>query len=852
MKSKGKLYLVLIALCITVATFFTGMTLIASAEEEVTPSLYIERFNLSLRDSVAIKYAVRTENLSSEEKMLIWSQDDVAEFDSQDDYLLGTQSRILTAVGYQLIDEVKYDIFDLTDVAAKQMTEVFYARAYVEQGGNVYYSDVAKYSVAQYAHDLKASGCTDTDLLALVDGMLEYGALAQTYFKYNTDWLATDEAYFVLVEGGTLSDGTTSGFYKSGTILTATPNASEEGKVFSHWQNSAGEELAELTVTKDDTFTAVYNDKFSQGLEYTLNTEETGYIVSMGTCTDADIVIPATYNGLPVTAIMSFAECATLKSISIPAGVTQICNGAFENCTSLAAITFGADSRLEIIGDGAFYGTSLESIAIPAGVTAICDGAFSETYFLESVTFAEGSRLEAIGAFSFQGGYSLTSFDIPAGVTEINQGAFCGCSSITSLTIPAGVTEINAGAFSDMSSLESVTFGEDSTLETIGYGAFGNCTSLNSISIPAGVTTIDKYAFYACPALSSIEIPDGVTSIGDNAFYGCTSLASIKIPDSVTTLGKGAFYNCTSLASIDMSEGITVINDYTFAKCILLADVTLPQNLTAIGDYAFAKCVALENVTIPQSVTAIGDYAFLGCSSLATVYYGGTAADWNNGEKITIGTDAIPATATVYYYSASTPTATGNYWYYDENGNIAIWHMLAYSLNEDNSSYTVTGKFNITDTDIVIPATFNGLPVTAIGNEAFSSTAITSISIPDSVTTLGDGAFSNCASLISVTIGADSNLVTIGEGAFYNCTSLTSIFIPKSVTIIEDNALYNCTSLTALYYGATVAEWDNIEIVGDNYGLNGNDNLTIYYYCESTPAAEGNYWRYVDGVPAKW
>jgi hypothetical protein len=129
-------------------------------------------------------------------------------------------------------------------------------------------------------------------------------------------------------------------------------------------------------------------------------------------------------------------------------------------------------------------------------------------------------------------------FKLPPGVTEIGEGAFCGCTSLTS--IPPGVTKIGAYAFDGCTSLTSIPAG----VTEIGEGAFRGCTSLTSI--PAGVTEIGAWAFRGCTNLTSI--PAGVTKIGQGAFCGCTSLTSI--PAGVTEIGKGAFCGCTSLTSI--------------------------------------------------------------------------------------------------------------------------------------------------------------------------------------------------------------------------------------------------------------------------------------------------------------
>ena len=182
---------------------------------------------------------------------------------------------------------------------------------------------------------------------------------------------------------------------------------------------------------------------------------------------------------------------------------------------------------------------------------------------------------------------------------------------------------------------------------------------------------------------------------------------------------------------------------------------------------------------------------------------------------------------------------------------------LEYELNEDGQGYTVTGIGTCTDTDIVIPAIYNDKPVTAIGFVAFAAidsgsgdilpSYITSIVIPDSVVSIGEGAFAYCSNLISIvipdsvtSIGSYAFLVctgltsivipdsvtSIGDYAFENCTGLTSIEIPDSVTSIGFGAFYGCTGLKNVYYTGSEAEWAKISIDSSNWYLT---NATIHY-----------------------
>ena len=287
---------------------------------------------------------------------------------------------------------------------------------------------------------------------------------------------------------------------------------------------------------------------------YEINGESvtiTGYTGSEG-----NVTIPSEIDGKPVTAIgyRAFDENNTLTNVTIPASVVSIGSSAFIDCKNLSSVTFAEGSQLSSIGDSAFYGTlsltsieipdgvtgigdyafvesDLENINIPAGVTTIGESAFQACTSLNSVTFAEGSRLSSIGDFAFSWTWSLTSIEIPDGVTGIGDYAFVE-SDLENINIPAGVTTIGESAFQACTSLNSVTFEEGSQLSSIGEGAFYQCMGLTDITIPAGVTTIGESAFWECDKLESITF-EGRTAPelgGDGVFDGRTALTAIHVP----------------------------------------------------------------------------------------------------------------------------------------------------------------------------------------------------------------------------------------------------------------------------------------------------------------------------------
>ena len=292
-----------------------------------------------------------------------------------------------------------------------------------------------------------------------------------------------------------------------------------------------------------------------------------------------------------------------------------------------------------------------------------------KTQIFEFYPLDDGTYSVSVGKATQMNNVSLPAAYKGKPVTAISEKGFDKCENLISITLPDTITSIGNYAFRSCYKLTSITMPDSVT--SIGSYAFESCRGLTSITIPNSVTSIGSSAFHWCSKLTNITIPDSVISIGSSAFESCSGLTSITIPNSVTSIGIGAFSNCSSLTNITIPDSVTSIGSYAFFYCRMLTTITIPNSVTSIGAQVFFGCSSLTNITIPDSVTSIENSAFSYCDNLTSVYYKGSENEWN---QMSIDDNNIPLTdATRYYYSATKPTASGNFWHYGENGEIVKW-----------------------------------------------------------------------------------------------------------------------------------------------------------------------------------
>ena len=490
----------------------------------------------------------------------------------------------------------------------------------------------------------------------------------------------------------------------------------------------------------------------------------------------------------------------TVEHDGVTYRVTAIGDHAFRGCSGVTSITI--PKSVTSIGGYALRQTSLTSITIPESVKSIGECAFYGCESLSSVNIPEG--VTTLSKALFYNCYSLPSVVVPESVDSIGPWAFYECRNLTSVNIPKGVEYLDYATFFGCSSLPSITIPEG--VKSIGEVAFRECTNLTSIVIPKGVTSIGEAAFSGCTNLASVVLPESLVNIDDFTFNYCESLTSVIIPEGVTRIGNCAFQVCTSMTSITLPESLTTINERTFLGCKNLSDIILPKNLTTIEWAAFSDCVSLKAITIPKSVTQLGFMVFEACSGLESIIV-------EEGNKV-----------------------------YDSRGNCN-------AIIETATNTLLRGCQNT-----IIPK-----DVTTINYGAFFKCyPLTSIVIPEGVTSMYDGAFQE-SGLISVTI--PSTMKYIDFCVFQDCTNLTEVYcyaeeIPETKeTTFKDVPLAAATLYvpeSALDKYKTTAPWSQFgnivsletpikDILNDEPSVSRLRYYNLQGHCSGQPDQRGVY-----------
>ena len=541
------------------------------------------------------------------------------------------------------------------------------------------------------------------------------------------------------------------------------------------------------------------------------------------------------------------------EEVTISKDIEVIGKSAFQNNDKIKKLKFENGTNIKIIARRAFEEcTHLEEIELPNGITSI-------------------------GSDAFKGCIALTSVTLPTSLKSLEYGVFNNCINLQTISLNEGLETIGDDCFNNCDKITDVVL--PSTLKTLGDNAFYNCLSMN-LSVASGntnyvvnnkilyrniennkkelvlaldksiteiknidssVVTICSNAFYNTSNVTSIDIPNTVTKIEENAFSGCTKVTNVSLPfigtslDSayafkavfgsatqtirVVTIKQGtkliekAFKNLSSIRSIDLPNTITSVGSESFAGCASLQNITnLPTNLVKINASTFDGCTSLNEDVITSLINpnlkVIEQKAFAGCTKLTKIDLPNTIISIGVGayDGCTGVTEVIlPFIGSGYKYDSKTLAISE----FNED------ELFGYIFNANGVGDTTNSK----TLDSVRIVTITGSY--AVPENAFVNWKnLTSINLPNDVTTIGAYAFKDCSSLESMSL--PTSLTSLGMNAFQNCTSLKNVQLPTGLTELVDDTFRNCTSLKEI-------DLTHVTSLGKNvlYGCDRQINIKI-------------------------
>ena len=467
----------------------------------------------------------------------------------------------------------------------------------------------------------------------------------------------------------------------------------------------------------------------------------------------------------------------------------------------------------------------------------------------------------------------ITGLSLPEALTSIGTDAFAMCDNLTEVTVPEAVTRVEDYAFAPCRGLLEITIlnsGCELAYDSIG----GNAELVIYGYTPSSARSYARDHEFAFVSLGEndlegvcgweltwhYDVETGLLRIegeGDmwdfgaargDGYYSASSapwrdcffdITAISLPEGLTSIGMAAFTGCSQVTELEIPAGVTRIGDYAFGACSALTGLVLPEQLGAIGAHAFSFCEALTEVELPAGVASVGDNAFSACTALRSITF--LNSDCEIADGCLEGSDNV----TVYGYSYSTAER-----YAEEYGlpfvSIGMPELggrcgdaLTWRFDPETGLLAIEGEGDMYDFDVVLSDYGDELYVpwrvfqdsirelalpeglTHIGNWAFRGMELdTEPVLPDSLRSIGDGAFNWCGGIYSLRL--PEGLERIGREAFRDCDSLTELVLPDSLTAIGERAFIHCDNLETVTLGGQIREMGK-EVFADN------DSLTDVY-----------------------
>ena len=500
----------------------------------------------------------------------------------------------------------------------------------------------------------------------------------------------------------------------------------------------------------------------------------------------------------------SCARSLNLREVIIPDSVTSVGVNAFWCCSSLQTIKFS--SKCTTIGAYAFSSCNITEITIPEGVTTLGNGCFAGNKYLQKVILP--STIKDIGGNAFPnnkninisfGADSNLMIDSDLIITDKSKTAiiqYMGSSANFSPTLEKTISVIKASAFSSKSNLVGIIFPDDSELKTIESSAFSNCYNLNAIAFPEKLESISGSAFYGCRSLSSVEFKSNLSNIGQSSFLSCKSLVTIDLQNTkLETISASSFKDCTALTTVKLPANAIYFKESCFYNCNSLTSLVIPDeaSIREIKEFAFySTSIDSFHFTESSTITEIERYAFESCTKLKSF-------DFCDSLQI-IGAYAFSKSGLTSVKLSPGVSLIKDRCFFQCSSLVSFEIPKGSQLCESGLE---TGAFGSCESLSTITCNSDNF---AVSNKALFSHDFSKIilfpsasktrffPVPESVTSIGNGAFIGCTNLISVIFSQDS-IRSIGNSAFEGCKNLHYINIPESITVVGEGAFNGCRSL---------------------------------------------------------
>lgn len=518
----------------------------------------------------------------------------------------------------------------------------------------------------------------------------------------------------------------------------------------------------------------------------------------------------------------TFEGCSALKYIVVPEGVTSIANKNFADCTSLEYVVLPFSMRNGSLNFGAFDNcTGMAAIYVPTaenidyannyndGAAIISEAEVIENKLRIAVYDQHKEVYKVIDGTAVAGRSTSyeTVLNIPPELTVREVPPHQHCFNIHNQCIICGDRGGQCGPHAwwtlDADGNlriypETDEFGRiiESTIDHDSAEYFGTWSEFKdriyTVTVEEGITLIDSGAFEHCLRLQTVKLPNSLEYLQDYAFSDCISLIEIDLPDGIISLGEGVFMDDINLKNVELPKSISELPKDTFKGCRALESIKLPSDLRYVREGAFSGCINLRSIELPVDTRTVSEDAFSDCTNLTYI--------------------VAPDACRYIFNETEFPNAT--YFKYAPEG---IGVKITYARPGANVHH------------LVIPNTIAGLPVVAIGDDAFiprpngyaavqadgaDEQGLVSITIDaaSQMTEIGNNAFKNRTDLQKVYVKSN-NIVKIGKSAFEGCTALDYIELPSSGAVgsvreIGERAFYGCTSLPI------IPLWEGLKTIG--------------------------------------